>query len=204
MYSLYIILVIKISIFGGEQFSPVLCTERLEIFSSMSLEGEGGPPYLLILQPFVRGTGGFLECSHLREQTAPVLALVKRPSALPNSGQALHFYSSAGRPFLVSLPLHWVDGLATAIALVTIPPEGGICYGQVCVSGLVFRGPPYSPHHPSAPLPGMQQQMMWTSHSLVPMGLSLCWVRSPPCHQRFVCQSYDRTTTSYSTLMCSY
>jgi hypothetical protein len=37
--------------------------------------------------------------------------------------------SSSSRPSATKL-LHWVEGIATAIALVTVPPEGGIYYGQ--------------------------------------------------------------------------
>jgi hypothetical protein len=74
-------------------------------------------------------------------------------------------------------------GIAMAVDLVAVPPDGGIYYGQ-CIPGLVFIGHPgYGSHHPSPPTSKRGQQMMWTSHFLVSVGSSLRQARN--CLQRW-------------------
>ncbi len=111
-------------------------------------------------------------------------------------------------PPLVTLPLHQVEGVATAIALVTAPHKGGLCNDQL-LPGLVFSVPGYSPHCPAPPFFKGGQQMIRMSCFLAPTGLSLHWVRSHPHHQCFACRSYGWKMTSHSTpsnsmLMCYY
>jgi hypothetical protein len=61
-----------------------------------------------------------------------MLALVKRPSALPKRRSPLctlvHWLVAVHS---ATLPLHWVEGITTAITLVAALPEGGIYYSQV-------------------------------------------------------------------------
>jgi hypothetical protein len=64
---------------------------------------------------------------------APVLALVKRPTALTDSKQPLctlvHRLVDCA---LATLALDWAEGIATALALVAVPPpEDKIHYRRV-------------------------------------------------------------------------
>jgi hypothetical protein len=82
---------------------------------------------------------------------------------------SLHSGSLAHHSPSVTLPLHLVEGIATAIALVSVPPEGGICYGQAylvrcseeLVTALITT---------SSPSFEGGRQMMGTSRSFVPAG----------------------------------
>jgi hypothetical protein len=49
----------------------------------------------------------------------------------PQHASCLHFGLLARHHPSTTLPLHWVKGITTAIALVTVLPEGGIHYFQV-------------------------------------------------------------------------
>jgi hypothetical protein len=116
--------------------------------------------------------------------------------------QAGSLYSnSLARPS-VTKQLHWVEGVATAIALVTVPPEGGIYYGQVYLEWY-SEDTGYGSHWLSPPTSKGEQQMMGTSMSLVLTSSSQQWVRSHSRHRHFANRSYGWTTTA-STFMCPY
>jgi hypothetical protein len=113
------------------------------------------------------------------------------PSALPVSRPAL--CTLVHQLFVVRWHCRctgWRE-LALAIVLVTVPPKGGIYNGQVFQVWSSEDALVTAPILPFT-LPRRGWQMMVTSHSLVPKGLSLCQVRSRLCHQSFAYEATAR------------